>query len=317
MRTVSQRALNYQIKIINGIKQQQSTTDSKHLPEISTCNEDLRKVLQKNPTIVKKLRKIVEQSLAEKLENLGITSDVQGISEGHLTRILDTVDIIREVKSKVLPNFYHFRESLSRKVEDRIKGKDSLCYLKSKIKINTSGKLSKNLNNTQPSCSKICKNIKVPSPDLSSTTLSTSSTSTGEFVGSLTSSSTSTESSGNELSETCELEEICILGEEKAAKTDDTGPQPNGSLTQIIEGELSRHIKARAAQFQIPHKKNVAGELKFIPNGKDDTRKIPSPRDDQYPLGKTEKGRNSSAFVKSGYQNQRMLSKKNPKNKDR
>ncbi|XP_059502943.1 cilium assembly protein DZIP1-like [Stegostoma tigrinum] len=44
----------------------------KHLPEVSTCNEDLRKVLKKNPNIVKELRKIVEKSLTEKLENLGI-----------------------------------------------------------------------------------------------------------------------------------------------------------------------------------------------------------------------------------------------------
>ncbi|XP_067890541.1 cilium assembly protein DZIP1-like [Heterodontus francisci] len=36
--------------------------DMKHLPEVSTCNEDLRKVLKKNPIIVNELHKIVEQN---------------------------------------------------------------------------------------------------------------------------------------------------------------------------------------------------------------------------------------------------------------
>ncbi|XP_059826330.1 cilium assembly protein DZIP1-like isoform X9 [Hypanus sabinus] len=227
----------------------------KHLREVSICNEDLRKVLQKNPTISEELHKIVEQSLAEKLQYLGIKPDVQGISEGQFTRVLDAIESDRKEKSKVFPNFCLFRESLLRKVEDKIKGKESLCYLKSTVKKSTNTKLSQIVNNTQPSCSKICKTVKVPSPNLSSSTLSTSSAGS-ELVGSL---SSSTESSENVLSDTCELEEVCTFSEEKPSEVHATG-----GLTETMEKELSQRVKARAAKLQSLHKKNVAGEQKHI-----------------------------------------------------
>ncbi|XP_072113389.1 cilium assembly protein DZIP1-like [Mobula birostris] len=264
----------------------------KHLREVSICNEDLRKVMQKNPTILEELHKIVEQNLAEKLKNLGIKPDVQGISEGQFTRILDAIESDRKEKSKVFPDFNLFRESLLCKVEDKIKGKESLCYLKSKVKKSTSTKLSQIVNNSQPSCSKICKNVKVPSPNLSSSTLSTSSISS-ELVGSL---SSSTESSENELSETCELEEVCTLSEEKPSEIHATGPKFTEGLSETVEKELSQRVKARAAKLQSLHKKNVAGEQKGIPYGKDDD----SVEDEKCPFGKTEKGKRSSAVAKTG-----------------
>ncbi|XP_055492797.1 cilium assembly protein DZIP1-like [Leucoraja erinacea] len=225
----------------------------KKLPEISACNEDLRKVLHKNPTIVKELHKLVEQGLADKLEKLGIKPDAQGISEEQLTRIQYTIDFDREEKAKGLPNFYLYRESLARKIQDRISGKDSICQLKTKVKKGT-GKLNTII--TQPSCAKICKNVKAPSPTPSSTSLSTISSIAGEPVEIQSSRSASTESSKIELSDTCELEEVCTLPEEKTTIQDIEG------ITVNIEEELHRRVMARAAKTLIPRKKNVAEVLK-------------------------------------------------------
>ncbi|XP_078402039.1 uncharacterized protein LOC144682980 [Cetorhinus maximus] len=277
----------------------------KHLPEVSTCNEDLRKVLKKNPTIVKELHKIVEQSLAEKLETLGIKPGVQGISEGQLTRILDVVDSDREEKSKAFPNFFLFRESLSRKVEDKINGKDSLCHLKNNLIRNTSGKPDKNLSKiSQPSCSKTCKNNKAPSAKLSSTTLSTTSSGSDEFVGILSSDSTSTESSKNEISETCELEEVCTFEEQKLTESNSAGPKTiEKGLTETIEEELNRRVMARAAKSQRSHMKKVARELKFIEDRKGDVWEVSSVEDDKCLLVKTEKGRGSSTVAKTAESN--------------
>uniref|UniRef100_UPI00398F2273 cilium assembly protein DZIP1-like n=1 Tax=Pristiophorus japonicus TaxID=55135 RepID=UPI00398F2273 len=274
--------------------------DLKHLPEISTCNEDIRKVLNKNPTLVKELHKIVEQSLAEKLETLGIKSGVQGLSKVQLTGIRETVGSDREEKSKAFPNFYLFRESLSRKIEDMIKGKDSLCHLKTKTIKSTSNKiLSKPDLPSQPVCSKTCKKVEVLSPKLSSTTLSTSSGS-DEFVGTLTSEITSSESSENELSETCELEEVCTFVEQKSTNSTDAGPKSiEKGLTQSIEEELRQRIMSRASKSQMPRMKNVARELKFIKKEKDDVWEISSVEGDKC-LVKTGKGRDSSAVAKTG-----------------
>ncbi|XP_072332348.1 cilium assembly protein DZIP1 isoform X3 [Scyliorhinus torazame] len=278
----------------------------KHLPKVSTCNEDLRKVLNKNPTIVKELHKIVEQSLAEKLETLGIKPGVQGISGGQLTRILDTVDSDREEKTKAFPDFFLFRESLSRKVEDKIKGReDGLCHLKNKFIRNTIEKSENNLSKiSQPSCSKICKK-KVSSPKLSSTTLSSTSSGSGVSIGNLSlDTSTSTESSKNEMSETCELEEVCVIEEQKSTENNSAGPKSvEKGLTESIEEELSRRLNARAAKSQQPQKKKVSRELKFIQEKKDDVWKVSSVEDDQCQLPKTEKGRSSSTVAKTGETN--------------
>ncbi|XP_038674601.1 zinc finger protein Dzip1-like isoform X4 [Scyliorhinus canicula] len=277
--------------------------DMKHLPEVSTCNEDLRKVLIKNPKIVKELHKIVEQSLAEKLETLGIKPGVQGISGGQLTRILDTVDSDREEKIKAFPDFYLFRESLSRKVEDKIKGReDSLCHLKNKFIKSTIEKSENNLSKiSQPSCSKICKK-KVSSPKLSSTTLSSTSSGSGESIGNLSlDTSTSTESSKNEMSETCELEEVCVIEEQKSTENNSAGPKSvEKGLTESIEEELSRRVNARAAKSQQSQKKKVSRELKFIKEKKYDVWEVSSVEDDQCLLPKTEKGRDSSTVAKTG-----------------
>ncbi|XP_038674599.1 zinc finger protein DZIP1-like isoform X2 [Scyliorhinus canicula] len=285
------------------LRQKSLRLDMKHLPEVSTCNEDLRKVLIKNPKIVKELHKIVEQSLAEKLETLGIKPGVQGISGGQLTRILDTVDSDREEKIKAFPDFYLFRESLSRKVEDKIKGReDSLCHLKNKFIKSTIEKSENNLSKiSQPSCSKICKK-KVSSPKLSSTTLSSTSSGSGESIGNLSlDTSTSTESSKNEMSETCELEEVCVIEEQKSTENNSAGPKSvEKGLTESIEEELSRRVNARAAKSQQSQKKKVSRELKFIKEKKYDVWEVSSVEDDQCLLPKTEKGRDSSTVAKTG-----------------
>ncbi|GCB78960.1 hypothetical protein scyTo_0019479, partial [Scyliorhinus torazame] len=131
---------------------------------------------------------------------------------------------------------------------------------------NTIEKSENNLSKiSQPSCSKICKK-KVSSPKLSSTTLSSTSSGSGVSIGNLSlDTSTSTESSKNEMSETCELEEVCVIEEQKSTENNSAGPKSvEKGLTESIEEELSRRLNARAAKSQQPQKKKVSRELKVF-----------------------------------------------------
>ncbi|XP_059502945.1 cilium assembly protein DZIP1-like [Stegostoma tigrinum] len=231
----------------------------------------------------------------------GLThEDVQGISEGQLTRILDTVDSDREEKSKVFPNFYLYRESLSRKVEDKIKGKEDLCRLKNKFASRISGKSDNVLSKvSQPSCSKICK-TKAPSPKLSSTTLSTTSSASDEFVGTVSSDTTSAESSENQMSETCELEEVCTFENLKSTENNSAGSKSvEKGLTESIEEELSRRLMARTNKsLKLPVKK-VVRELKFAEKKNDDVWEVSSVDDDTCLITKPETEKDSSAVAKA------------------
>ncbi|XP_022432634.1 zinc finger protein DZIP1 isoform X4 [Delphinapterus leucas] len=83
----------------------------------------LRKTLKNNPSLTKEIRTVLEQSLVEKLETLGISADIRGIPSDHLNRVLRTVESARHERERQIPNIQQIREFLehqvSRKTEER------------------------------------------------------------------------------------------------------------------------------------------------------------------------------------------------------
>uniref|UniRef100_A0A452QYK7 Cilium assembly protein DZIP1 domain-containing protein n=1 Tax=Ursus americanus TaxID=9643 RepID=A0A452QYK7_URSAM len=83
----------------------------------------LRKVLKNNPSLTKEIRSVLEQSLLEKLETLGINADIRGIPSDHFSRVLRTVESARHERERQLPNMQQIRalleHELSCKIEER------------------------------------------------------------------------------------------------------------------------------------------------------------------------------------------------------
>ncbi|XP_054945416.1 cilium assembly protein DZIP1 isoform X3 [Physeter macrocephalus] len=83
----------------------------------------LRKTLKNNPSLTKEIRTVLEQSLVEKLETLGISAGIRGIPSDQLNRVLRTVESARHERERQIPNIQQIREFLerqvSRKTEER------------------------------------------------------------------------------------------------------------------------------------------------------------------------------------------------------
>ncbi|NXG53344.1 DZIP1 protein, partial [Psilopogon haemacephalus] len=79
------------------------------------------------PSLTKELRVILEQTLEEKLKNLGIKPGVRGIPNDHLHQILRAVESARECKRRQEPDMYCIREYLERQVSIRLEEKSSSC----------------------------------------------------------------------------------------------------------------------------------------------------------------------------------------------
>ncbi|XP_063999960.1 cilium assembly protein DZIP1 isoform X2 [Pogoniulus pusillus] len=79
------------------------------------------------PSLTKELRVILEQTLEEKLKNLGIKPGVRGIPNDHLNQILHAVESARESKQRQEPEIHRIREYLERQVSFRLEEKSSSC----------------------------------------------------------------------------------------------------------------------------------------------------------------------------------------------
>ncbi|XP_057563645.1 cilium assembly protein DZIP1 isoform X2 [Hippopotamus amphibius kiboko] len=80
----------------------------------------LRKTLKNNPSLTKEIRTVLEQSLLEKLETLGINANIRGITSDHLNRVLRTVESVRHERERQIPNIQQIREFLERQVSCKI-----------------------------------------------------------------------------------------------------------------------------------------------------------------------------------------------------
>ncbi|XP_075419655.1 cilium assembly protein DZIP1 isoform X2 [Tenrec ecaudatus] len=79
-----------------------------------------RKTLKNHPSLTKEIRTILEQSLVEKLETLGIDADTRGIPSDHLNRVLRTVELVRQEREKQLPSIQQIRELIEQKVSCKV-----------------------------------------------------------------------------------------------------------------------------------------------------------------------------------------------------
>ncbi|XP_064442017.1 cilium assembly protein DZIP1 isoform X4 [Mirounga angustirostris] len=87
----------------------------------------LRKALKSNPSLMKEIRSVLEQSLLEKLETFGINADIRGIPSDHFSRVLRTVESARHERERQIPNIQKIREFL----EDEVSCKTERTLLSS------------------------------------------------------------------------------------------------------------------------------------------------------------------------------------------
>ncbi|KAJ6660865.1 hypothetical protein lerEdw1_017022 [Lerista edwardsae] len=92
----------------------------KNEPKIRKSKHHIIHSLKSNPSLTRELRAVLEQTLAEKLESLGIKSGVHGIPSDHLSRVLMSVESAREERKKKVPDIQSIREELERQVSFRV-----------------------------------------------------------------------------------------------------------------------------------------------------------------------------------------------------
>ncbi|KAK9401723.1 zinc finger protein DZIP1 [Crotalus adamanteus] len=97
----------------------------KQVPQTGKNKSHMINTLKSDPSLTKELRTVLEQTLAEKLESLGIKSGVRGIPSDHLNRVLISVESAREKRKKQLPDIQHIREQLERQVSFRVAERSS------------------------------------------------------------------------------------------------------------------------------------------------------------------------------------------------
>ncbi|XP_053419536.1 cilium assembly protein DZIP1 isoform X1 [Nycticebus coucang] len=88
--------------------------------KLSNNKVNLRKALKSNPTLTKEIRTILEQTLVEKLETLGINADIRGIPSDHLNKVLRNVELARYELERQIPNIQQIREFLEHQVSCKI-----------------------------------------------------------------------------------------------------------------------------------------------------------------------------------------------------
>nr|XP_048709364.1 cilium assembly protein DZIP1 isoform X3 [Caretta caretta] len=93
--------------------------------KIGRSKQHLINALKTNPSLTKELRTVLEQTLVEKLESLGIKAGVRGIPSDHFNKVLVSVESAREEKEKQVPNIQLIREHLECQVSFRIEERSS------------------------------------------------------------------------------------------------------------------------------------------------------------------------------------------------
>ncbi|XP_058132481.1 cilium assembly protein DZIP1 isoform X4 [Dasypus novemcinctus] len=112
----------------------------------------LRKALKNNPSLTKEIRTVLEQSLVEKLETLGIKADVHGIPSDHLNRVLRNVESARHERERQIPNIQQIREFLEHQVSSKIEERTLLSSDKcsvSQMDTLSTGEISKAIHSSK------------------------------------------------------------------------------------------------------------------------------------------------------------------------
>lgn len=96
-------------------------------------NVHLMKTLKNNASLTKEIRTVLEQSLVEKLEGLGIHADIRGIPTDRLNRVLRTVESARHERERQIPNMQQIRELIGHQVSCRIEERTLLSSDKFRV----------------------------------------------------------------------------------------------------------------------------------------------------------------------------------------
>lgn len=92
--------------------------------ELQSSHDEQRKVLaalRQNPTWLKQFRPILEDTLEEKLEGMGIKRDTKGISAQTLRQLESLLKIQREQTARSFREFRSLRDKLNKEVTSRVK----------------------------------------------------------------------------------------------------------------------------------------------------------------------------------------------------
>nr|XP_015219136.1 PREDICTED: zinc finger protein DZIP1 isoform X2 [Lepisosteus oculatus] len=112
------------ISVAEPVKAKSLTYDSASISEKKKDdNQRLISSLKKNASLTKELRPILEQTLVEKLESLGVKPENRGIPTGQYNTIMTKVYSQRERIAKTFPDFHSVRETLTHNLGLTIKEK--------------------------------------------------------------------------------------------------------------------------------------------------------------------------------------------------
>ncbi|XP_060047746.1 cilium assembly protein DZIP1 isoform X2 [Erinaceus europaeus] len=108
---------------IEELSEEEKGRDSEQ--KLSNHRIHLRKVLKSNPTFTKEIRTVLEQSLVEKLETLGIDAS-RSISSEHFSRALRSLEMTRREREKKIPNIQQIRDYLAYQVDLKVEERTSV-----------------------------------------------------------------------------------------------------------------------------------------------------------------------------------------------
>uniref|UniRef100_A0A8D0H2X2 Cilium assembly protein DZIP1 n=1 Tax=Sphenodon punctatus TaxID=8508 RepID=A0A8D0H2X2_SPHPU len=114
-------------------------------PKVGRSKHYLSNVLKTNPSLTKELRVVLEQTLVEKLESLGIKAGIRGIPSDHLNQVLVSVETAREEKEKQVPDIQLIREQLEYQINLRIGERVSCSRLFSSSRLTSEGMVTPKL----------------------------------------------------------------------------------------------------------------------------------------------------------------------------
>ncbi|XP_060047753.1 cilium assembly protein DZIP1 isoform X8 [Erinaceus europaeus] len=109
---------------IEELSEEEKGRDSEQ--KLSNHRIHLRKVLKSNPTFTKEIRTVLEQSLVEKLETLGIDAQSRSISSEHFSRALRSLEMTRREREKKIPNIQQIRDYLAYQVDLKVEERTSV-----------------------------------------------------------------------------------------------------------------------------------------------------------------------------------------------
>ncbi|XP_066562807.1 cilium assembly protein DZIP1 isoform X2 [Amia ocellicauda] len=110
------------VTVAEPVKAKSHTYDSASI-SVKDDKQLLISALKKNPSLTKELRPILEQTLVEKLEYLGVKPGVSGLSTDYYNKIMCQMSSQKQKSAKKFQDFHSVRETLINKVDLKVQEK--------------------------------------------------------------------------------------------------------------------------------------------------------------------------------------------------